>query len=59
MRIDHISESHPTLDATKKKARKKERKAKKQKGNFALAQYKKKALLATQKTISRNFATSP
>jgi hypothetical protein len=26
MRIDHISESHPTLNATKKKAQKKERK---------------------------------
>jgi hypothetical protein len=28
MRIDHISESHPTLNATKKKAQKKAQKAK-------------------------------
>jgi hypothetical protein len=31
MRIDHISESHPTLNSTKKKAQKKERKEKNRK----------------------------
>jgi diphthamide synthase subunit DPH2 len=42
MRIDHISESHPILNATKKKGTKKRKKREKQKGNFASAQYKKK-----------------